>query len=126
MPGVRLDSLASLEPLQQPEVDQGFGPPASCLCPRGNLGYNSSVFRCILNEMQTVADHQNRYIREAIAYALNNGWTLRKSGPRAHVWGLLYCPQTDRTGCIRAVYSTPRSPEDHARDIRRAVDRCPH
>jgi hypothetical protein len=76
--------------------------------------------------MQAVADHPNRYIREAIAYALNNGWMLRKSGPRAHTWGLLYCPQADRTGCIRAVYSTPRSPEDHAKDIRRAVDRCPH
>lgn len=76
--------------------------------------------------MQAVADHPNRYIREAIAYALHNGWTLRKSGPRAHTWGLLYCPQADRTGCTRAVYSTPRHPEDHAKDIRRAIDRCPH
>ena len=48
-------------------------------------------------KMKAVADHPNRYIREAIAYALNNGWTLRKSGPRAHAWGLLYCPQADRT-----------------------------
>jgi len=76
--------------------------------------------------MQAVADHPNSYIREAIVYALNNGWTRRQSGPRAHAWGLLYCPQADRTGCTRAVYSTPRSPEDHAKDIRRAVDRCPH
>jgi uncharacterized protein YjbI with pentapeptide repeats len=29
-------------------------------------------------------------------------------------------------GCRRTVYSTPRKPEGHAKDIRRAVDHCPH
>ena len=82
--------------------------------------------QALQNEMKAVDEHPNRYIREAIAYAVRNGWTLRKSGPRAHTWGLLYCPQADRTGCLRAIYSTPRHPEDHAKDIRRAVDRCPH
>ena len=71
-----------------------------------------------------MADHPNRHICEAIAYGLDNGWTLRQSGPRAHTWGL--CPPADRTGCIRAVYSTPRSSEDHAKDLRRAVHRCPY
>jgi len=71
-------------------------------------------------------DHPSKPIREAVDYALSAGWTLRKAGPRAHVWGMLYCPQHDRDGCRRAVYCTPRSPEAHARDIRRAVDRCPH
>ncbi|WPL20231.1 hypothetical protein [Thiorhodovibrio frisius] len=51
---------------------------------------------------------------------------LEKAGPRSHLWGMLYCVQRDRQGCRRAVYSTPRCPEDHARDIRRAVARCPH
>ena len=32
----------------------------------------------------------------------------------------------DREGCQHAVYCTPRQPEAHARDIRRAVDHCPH
>jgi len=73
-----------------------------------------------------VPDHPNKHIREAIAYALDHGWTCRKAGPRAHTWGRLYCPQSDRTGCVRGVYSTPKNPEDHAKDIRRAVDRCPH
>src|SRR5262245_15834438 len=76
--------------------------------------------------MNIVPEHSNRYTREAISYALHNGWTLRKSGPRAHTSGLVYCAQADRTGCARAIYSTPRSPEDHAKDLRRAVDRCPH
>jgi hypothetical protein len=71
-------------------------------------------------------DHPNKHIQAAIEYALRQGWTLQKAGPRAHVWGRLYCPRNDRSGCIRAVYSTPRHPEDHAKDLERAVDRCPH
>lgn len=73
-----------------------------------------------------MAEHPNKHIREAVEYAISAGWTLRRAGARAHTWGLLFCPQRDRSGCRRAVYSTPRSPEDHASDIRQAVDRCPH
>ena len=73
-----------------------------------------------------MSDHPNKHISAAIEYALSHGWTLRKAGPRAHTWGRLYCPQGDRTGCARAVYSTPKVPEDHGKDIRRAVDQCPH
>lgn len=70
--------------------------------------------------------HSNKHIREAVRYALAHGWTLRKAAPRAHAWGRLYCPRHDREGCQHAVYSTPRVPEAHANDIRRAVDGCPH
>ena len=71
-------------------------------------------------------DHPNKHIREAVDYALEHGWMLRKAGPRGHAWGRLYCPRHDREGCQHAVYSTPGVPEAHARDIRRAVDNCPH
>ena len=73
-----------------------------------------------------MAEHPNKHIRGAIEYALNHGWTLQKARARAHIWGRLYCPQHDRDGCARAVYSTPKNPEDHAKDIRRSADRCPH
>ena len=73
-----------------------------------------------------VANHPNKHIRAAIKYAEDAGWTFRKAAGRAHVFGRLFCPQHDRNGCVKAVYSTPRDPEDHAKDIRRAVDRCPH
>jgi hypothetical protein len=73
-----------------------------------------------------VADHPNRHIREAIEFALSHGWTLVKSAPRAHAWGRILCPFGGRGGCIRSIYSTPRVPEDHAKDIKRAVLRCPH
>lgn len=70
--------------------------------------------------------HPNKEIHAAIEYAIEQGWRLVKAGPRAHIWGTLLCPQSDRSGCRRTVYSTPRKPQAHASDIRRAVDRCPH
>lgn len=68
------------------------------------------------------AKHPNKHIREAIRYAEKQGWRLVKS--KGHRFGTLLCPA--ERGCKQAVYSTPRKPEDHARDIRRMVDRCPH
>jgi hypothetical protein len=52
------------------------------------------------------------------------GWTVIKStGGSAHAWGVMRCsgdcPQV-------SIYSTPRVPENHARALRKAVDRCPH
>jgi hypothetical protein len=73
-----------------------------------------------------VADHQNKHIRAAIRYAEQNGWTVTKDGPRAHIWGTLYCRHSGRDGCRISVMSTPLNPEAHARDIRRDIDRCPH
>jgi hypothetical protein len=71
-----------------------------------------------------VTSHPNRYIREALKYAEEKGWTIRQSGPRAHAWGVIYCGFGHRE-CWMAIYSTPRNPERHARDIQRTVDRCP-
>ena len=39
-----------------------------------------------------MAHHPNKHIRAAVEYAEQRGWTLRKAGARAHVWGRLYCP----------------------------------
>ena len=71
-------------------------------------------------------DHPNKHIRAAVDYALASGWRLRKGTPRAHIWGRLYCPRQDRTGCQVSVYSTPRVPEHHTNYIRHEVNRCPH
>ncbi|MBC8876853.1 MAG: hypothetical protein H8E44_46085 [Planctomycetes bacterium] len=73
-----------------------------------------------------MAKHPNKHIRQAIEYAEQNGWTFVKAGPRSHLFGRLYCPRRDPDGHIFGVQSTPRVPENHARDIRRAVDRCEH
>ena len=71
-------------------------------------------------------DHPNKHIREAVDYALSRGWRLVKPGPRAHAWRRLYRTPQTRGGCIISVYSTPRVPENHARDIRHRADGCPH
>jgi len=70
--------------------------------------------------------HPNRHIREAIRYAEEHDWTFVKAGPRAHIFGTLYCPRRDRDGHIQRVYSTPQNPEAHADGIRRSVDACDH
>lgn len=73
-----------------------------------------------------MADHPNKHIREAIRHAERKGWRVIKAGPRAHIWGTVWCPESTREGCRIRVMSTPRNPEKHARDIRRRVDGCPH
>jgi hypothetical protein len=71
-------------------------------------------------------EHPNKHIREAVRYAERRGWRCVKAGGQAHVWGQLFCPARSRGGCIVRVYSTPRSPENHARKIRSEVDKCVH
>ncbi len=68
--------------------------------------------------------HPDKAIEAALGYARRNGWTAIKSaGGSAHAWGVLRCPGD----CPQvSIYSTPRVPENHARALRRAVDRCPH
>ena len=73
-----------------------------------------------------MARHPNKHIEAAIRYAEERGWTLYKAGPRAHIYGELYCPLGTRDGHIFRVHSTPRSPENHARHLRQGVDRCDH
>ena len=66
--------------------------------------------------------HPHKDIEAVIAYAEGKGWRLRKMGH----WGRLFCAHANRDGCQVGVNGTPRNPEVHARQIRRAVDRCPH
>lgn len=66
--------------------------------------------------------HQKKEVEDAVSYAEAQGWTYRKQGH----WGRFYCAHADRDGCQFGVYGTPRSSANHAKQIIRAVDRCPH
>ena len=66
--------------------------------------------------------HPNKEIEAAVSSAESKGWRWRKMGH----WGRLFCPHADRDGCQVGVNGTPKNPEDHAKQIGRAVDRCPH
>jgi hypothetical protein len=68
--------------------------------------------------------HPNKHIERAIRYAEALGWEVDISP--GHAWGHLYCPFANRAGCRLSIWSTPRNPENHARQLRRDVDRCPH
>ncbi|RLB58804.1 MAG: hypothetical protein DRI90_16260 [Deltaproteobacteria bacterium] len=69
--------------------------------------------------------HPNKHVEEAIGYAEDSGWSCKVS-KKGHCWGTLWCPLQDRDGCRMSVSSTPRSPENHGKQIRRRVDRCSH
>jgi len=68
--------------------------------------------------------HPHKEIEEAVQYAEQQGWEFIRSG--AHAWGIFHCPGRGQDGHKFSVYSTPKHPEAHARDLRRAVDRCRH
>ena len=70
--------------------------------------------------------HPNKHIEAAVAHAEQKGWRCKMSGGAAHCWGTLLCPREDRDGCRISVNSTPRNPENHARQIQRKVDSCGH
>jgi len=68
--------------------------------------------------------HPNKVIQAALVYARQHSWTVIKSaGGSAHAWGVMRCLGDCRQVSI---WSTPRVPENHARALRQAVDRCPH
>lgn len=67
--------------------------------------------------------HTDKEVEDAIQYAETKGW--RCDYPRGH-WGRLFCAHADREGCQVGVSGTPKNPGTHARQLKRAIDRCPH
>ena len=70
--------------------------------------------------------HPNKEIERAIKYAESKGWRYYPSGQSAHAWGRLLCLLESREGHAMSVWSTPRSTENHARQIKQKVDACEH
>ena len=66
--------------------------------------------------------HPDKSIREALKHAESIGWRVAKAGPRAHIWGTIYCHESSRDGCRFRI----RNPQNHARAIWRAVDAWGH
>lgn len=72
---------------------------------------------------------RSRHPRKEGAAALREtedaGWRVTPTAS-GHRWGVLRCPEASREGCQASVWSTPRSPGTHAKQLRRVVTRCPH
>ena len=68
--------------------------------------------------------HPKKEIHRALEYAASKGWIVLES-KKGHCWGIIRCP-FGHGGCQKSIWSTPRSPQDHAKDIVRFVDKCVH
>lgn len=73
--------------------------------------------------------HPKKEVEEALRHAEGQGWRVEVGG--SHAWGRMYCPYNDeecRCGefCITSVWSTPKNPGNHARALRRVVDKPPN
>ena len=73
--------------------------------------------------------HPDKDIEAAVAYAESKKWTFKETGKSAHAWGILKCPNNKkdcRCGefCISSIWSTPKNPKNHAKQIIRIVDNC--
>lgn len=73
------------------------------------------------------ARHPKKEVEEAIRYAESLGWRVEVGS--SHCWGRLYCPYNDaecRCGefCITSIWSTPKNPGNHARQLKRVVENC--
>ena len=74
--------------------------------------------------MVDIKKHPNKEIRAAIEYAKSEGWIFEESS--GHPFGRLRCGTSDdehKTHQL-SVWSTPKSAEVHARQIRKKVDQC--
>lgn len=72
----------------------------------------------------TTHRHPDKHISASLQKAAEESWRIVKSSGNGHAWGRMYCPY-GHPECAVSIYGTPRRPENHAKDLSRAVDRCP-
>jgi hypothetical protein len=70
--------------------------------------------------------HQKKEIEDAIQAAIDSGWRYQESGSSSHCWGTLLCPEASIDGHKFIVSSTPKNSGNHAKKIRKAVEKCIH
>lgn len=71
--------------------------------------------------------HARKEVEQALRHAESQGWKVVAGGGR--YWGKMYCPYNDtdcRCGefCITSIWSTPKNPENFARQLKRIVCNC--
>lgn len=65
--------------------------------------------------------HPNKEIEKALQYAEKLNWRVEKR--TGHAWGMIFCPEghADHKMCV---WSTPKNPQNHAKQIIRFVNKC--
>ena len=70
--------------------------------------------------------HQNKEIEKALKHAESQGWVVNDAP--GHASHRMYCPKNSKCRggdyCGKSIWSTPRNPAGHARQIRQIVDKC--
>ncbi len=71
--------------------------------------------------------HPKKDVEAALQYAESRGWRVDVGG--GHAWGKTFCPYHSRDCrcgefCITSIWSTPKSPANHAKQLRRVADNC--
>ena len=73
--------------------------------------------------------HPSKDIEMALQYAEEQGWQISKTTGSSHCWGYMRCPENSKDcwngmHCQTSIWSTPRSTGNHAKAIKRIVDKC--
>ena len=66
--------------------------------------------------------HPKKEVEEALDFAEAHGWLIESPRP-GHPWGKAICERAEHD-CLVWIWSTPRVPANHAKQIRRAVYSC--
>ncbi|MCZ7664772.1 MAG: hypothetical protein M5U22_18445 [Thermoleophilia bacterium] len=71
--------------------------------------------------------HPDKEVEDALRFAEIHGWKVEQGkGQSKHAWGSMYClGKSGRGQCRASIWSTPRVPQDHAKELRRRVLQCP-
>lgn len=69
--------------------------------------------------------HPRKEVEATLDEAEQAGWRVLPTAS-GHRWGVLRRPEATREGCQASIWSTPRNAENHAKQLRRVIDRCPH
>jgi hypothetical protein len=70
--------------------------------------------------------HPNKDIEAAIKYAESKGWRYQATGNSAHAGADYFVRFESREEHSMSIWSTPKNPDNHAKQIRRNVDACDH
>lgn len=73
---------------------------------------------------KSIAKHKDKHIQAAIDYAISQGWTFVKGGKSAHCYAQIRCGNSEHGTHTMSIWSTPKSCENHAKQIRRKVNQC--
>lgn len=75
--------------------------------------------------------HPIKEIEAALSKLETMGWVVEEAkGKSAHAWGFVLCPANagnecrSGTFCRMSVWSTPRVPQNHARELLRKAQGC--